>query len=490
MATAYPQNPRTTSRSRKVGIANALLAASLLTGCAVGPDYSVPFIRLPEAWSTTTETRPAEKPQYAAWWKQLGDSDLNALIDRAVEDNLDVAAAKAKIREARATYRKTGGTLYPSADGSASAKRQKNTSGTISNQFQAGFDASWELDLFGGNGRGVEAAGYGVDAAEDNLRETLLTLIGDISANYVEARGYQARIALARQTADSQFQSAELTSTKFEAGASSGVDVANAVGQANTTEAGIATLEISYAEAVHRLGILTGQPPSALMGMLAAQKPIPTPPLPVPTGVPADILTSRPDVRQAERQLAQYTAKIGEAEAARYPSINLTGTISTSGDRVGELGKSTSIGWSFGPTLSLPIFNAGQLKAAVDVAEAQRDQYYLALRAAVLTALEDVENAAVSLSQERIKNERLRRAAEAYREAASLARDLYDTGATSFLEVLDSERSLYSAENSLIVSDVAITTSYIALNKALGGGWDGAIDFTTPVRLDQTPSNN
>lgn len=459
----------------------SVLALSLLSGCMVGPDYGSPSLSLPDSWSGTAETKPAEKPELSAWWRQLHEPLLNQLIEEAVAGNLDVATAKAKIREARASYRQAGGTLYPSVDGSVSASRSKSASSSVENVFKGGFDATWELDFFGGNRRGVEAAGYGLDAAEADLRAALLTMIGDIATNYVEARGYQARIGLARRTAQSQYESAELTRTKFEAGSSSAVDVANAIGQANSTEASISALEVSYAEAVHSLSILTGQTPTALKARMGVPGDIPTPQLPIATGVPADVLRARPDVRLAERQLAQSTAKVGEAEAARYPTISLTGSLSTTADRPGELGKSTTIGWSFGPSLSLPIFNAGQLAAAVDVADAQREQYYLAFRSAVLTALQDVENAVVSLSEESKKNVKLATAAEAYREAASLSRELYETGNTSFLEVLTAERSLYSAEDSLISSDVAITTSYIALNKALGGGWDGAVDVSTPV---------
>lgn len=212
--------------------------------------------------------------------------------------------------------------------------------------------------------------------------------------------------------------------------------------------------------------------------------PIPTPRFPMATGVPADVLLSRPDVRLAERQLAQYTAKIGQAEAARYPSVSLTGSVSTSGLKLGDLAQGSSIGWSFGPTLTVPIFNGGQLKAAVEVSEAQRDQYFLAYRASVLTALEDVENAIVSLAQERIKTGKLAASASSYREAASLARSLYQSGSSSFLDVLDAERSLYSAEDALIESRVAIATDYVSLNKALGGGWDGLVDASKPAVVD------
>lgn len=460
-------------------VVGLLLVAPVLAGCAVGPDYRMPTLALPTSWSETEQTAASEAPDLSAWWSQLRDPVLDSLIADAVAGNLDVATATAAIREARASARQTNSALYPSVDGSGSAARRKSAGGAAANQFQAGFDASWEVDIFGGNRRAAEAALYGVEAAEENLRTTLLTLIGDLASAYIDARGYQARIALAQRTAASQRESAELTRTKYEAGASSGVDVANAIGQANSTEANIASLESDLAQTVHRLSILAGRAPGELRARMALPQAIPTPVLPVPTGVPADVLAARPDVRRAERQLAQSTAQIGEAEAARYPGIRLVGSISTTGDRPSELGGSTTIGWSFGPSLTLPIFNAGELEAAVAVAEAQRDASFLALKSAVLTALEDVENASVALASERRRNERLSRAVEAYREAASLSRDLYETGSTSFLEVLDAERSLYSAENSLIANEVAITQNYIALNKALGGGWDGAIDISS-----------
>jgi len=469
----------------------AFAAVLLLGACAVGPDYQAPVLSLPGHWGSEASAEPAKAPALSLWWRNLGDETLNALIEDAVQGNLDVATAKAKIREARASYDQSRGSLFPSVDASTSVTRQKNGSGSassasgdVSNQFKAGFDASWELDLFGGNKRGIEAAAYGVDAADDELRATLLTLVGDVATNYVEARGYQARIAFARRTAESQRETESLTRVKFETGASSRVDVANASGQASSTEANIPTLEANFAAAVHRLSVLTGRAPAALVARMKADAPIPAPTAPIPTGVPADILRARPDVRLAERQLAQQTALIGEAEAARYPGISLTGSVATAGVNVGDLAKSTSISWAFGPTLSLPIFNAGELASAVRVAEAQRDQSFVAFKASVLTALEDVENAATSLTQERIRYQRLEASAESYREAARLARALYQAGSSSFLEVLDAERSLYSAEDTLIQSRVAIATDYVALNKALGGGWDGAIDASQPEIVD------
>ena len=465
----------------------ALVALTgLLAACTVGPDYAVPSLAVPASWNgkeagaAAVETKAATVPALSRWWLALNDATLDRLIELARGQNLDLAAAKAKIREARATYRQVGGALSPTLDGTGSANRSRSN-GSTSTNFQAGFDASWELDLFGGKQRRVEAAAYGLDVAEEDLRDTMLTLIGDIASNYVSARGFRARIALARRTADSQRETEALTRTMFQAGSSSGADMANAAGQASSTEANIPTLEISYAEAVHRLSVLTGQPPAALIGLIENNAPIPTPEKPVPAGVPADILLTRPDVRSAERQLAQYTALIGEAEAARYPSISLTGSISTSGSSIGDLAKGSSIGWLIGPSVSVPIFNGGQLAAAVDIAVAQRDQFEAAFRSAVLTALEDVENATVALAQERIRYRSLSEAANAYRDATQLARTLYQAGSSSFLDVLDAERSLYSAEDSLLQSQVAIAAGYVTLNKALGGGWDGVDEIENPA---------
>lgn len=480
-------------RRTPIGLIGLLLLASCLGGCAVGPDYRPPQLTLPNAWSNARSKTVSGPPQLGEWWRQLNDPMLDQLIVEAVACNLDVATAKAKIREARASYRQTRGTLFPSINGSASATPSRTASTTTNgivtptstgSQFQAGFDASWELDLFGANSRAVEAAYYGLDAADENLRVTLLTLIGDVASSYVEARGYQARAALARRTAASQRQTVALTRTKFAAGATSAVDVANATGQAASTEANIPDLEAAYTETVHRLSILTGGPPTALVERLRKAAPIPRPGRPMPIGIPADILLTRPDVRLAEWQYAQYTAHIGQAEAARYPSVSLTGNIATSGSKIGDLGKNSSIGWSFGPTLTVPIFNGGQLKAAVEIAEAQRDQSFVAYRSAVLSALEEVENALVALAQERLKSGSLTVSVRNYRDAESLALSLYESGAQSFLTLLEAQRSLYSAEDSLLRSQIAITTDYIALNKALGGGWDGHVDASKPVITD------
>ncbi len=477
------------------------LLAVLLGGCAVGPDYTAPAMQVPAAWgsgkmvSMKAGDATGLPPDLARWWEQLNDKTLNRLVQQAVAGNLDVATAKARVRQARALRRQALAALSPVVVGSGSYSRADNGSNvsntgdvTVSGAFDTfnlGANASWELDLFGENRRAAEAAKYGLDASEESLRDTLLVLVGDVTTAYVEARGYQARVALARRTATSQRETAALTRNKLEAGSASAVDAANAEGQAASTEADIPQLESSYQQSVHQLAVLLGQPPSSLNETMQRSGTIPAPTRAVPRGVPADVLLSRPDVRLAERQLAQYTAKIGQAEAARYPDVSLAGEVSTSATKVGDLGKNSSISWSFGPSMSVPIFNAGQLEAAVEYAQAQRDEYFLAYRAAVLTALQEVENASVALRQEQRRSRSLDASVRSYRQATSLARTLYQSGSSSFLDVLDAERSLYSVEDAQLQSRVAITTYYIALNKALGGGWSGAVDTRAPEVTDQ-----
>lgn len=456
----------------------------MLSGCLVGPDYQKPVFKLDSMWSSHSRETPSEPPELAGWWHRLNDPLLDKLVTDAIAGNNDVASAKAKVREARASLWQTTGTLFPTLDGSASGNRNKPAGGSERSQYRSGLDSSWEIDLFGANRRAVEAAKYGLDGAKEDMRATMLTLIGDVATNYAEIRGLQQQIALAERTAVAQRRTAQLTKDKFSAGAVSQLDVSNAEGQAATTEAGIPQMQANLATTIHRLSVLTGQSPTALNDIMAKTGKIPEPEWPIPAGVPADILLTRPDVRLAERQYAQATARIGQKEAQRYPSLTLTGNISTAATQPGELGKSSSISWSVGPGISVPIFEGGQRIAAVEVARAQRDQSFVAYRNSVLTALEDVENALVSLKKEKERSAKLAVAANSYSKALTLSRSLYQSGNTSFLELLNAERSHYSSEQSLIESRVSITKDYISLMKALGGGWNGEVDDKKPEIVD------
>lgn len=466
-------------------------AGLALSGCSVGPDYHTPDMSVPARWSQSGGA-PVSAPRLANWWARFNDPVLNGLVAEAVAGNLDVAAAKARVRAARAAYRQSVGPLFPQINADASAlvadpgggRQAPLYDSNVYTRYQAGIDASWEIDIFGGQRRTVEAAIYNADAALDDLDAVLVSLVGEVALNYVDARGYQARAALARRSSASQRETAGLTRRMQEAGAATQMDVANATGLAANTEANVPQLEAAFAESVNRLSVLTGRPPGALAMRLAAAKPIPTPRLPLPAGIPANVLNNRPDVRAAERRLARSTALIGTAEAQLYPSVNLAGSLSTSGAKLGDLARASSVSWALGPSISVPIFNAGQLRSQVEVREAERDENFVAYRSSVLTALEEVENALVNLAQQRKREVLLNRAAVSFRESTKLSRELFESGSTAFLDVLTAERSLYSSEDSLLQSRVAISGYYIALAKALGGGWDKPVDIVTPVVVD------
>jgi NodT family efflux transporter outer membrane factor (OMF) lipoprotein len=324
--------------------------------------------------------------------------------------------------------------------------------------------------------RSREAARYTAEAAAEDLRAARVTLAADVVTNYVNARGYQARIALAKKTAASQRQTLELTKSKLEAGAASELDVVNAQGQVSATEANIPELETALALAVHRLGVLSGGDPTTLAETMRRTRAIPLLPRLPSIGIPAETMAHRPDVRAAEWRLASATSGIGVARAARLPSVSLTGAISTSAGSVGDLMKSSTIGWQIGPSVSVPLFNGGRLAAAEDAAVARKDEALVAYRQAVSKALEEVENSLVSIRNDRRKLAKLSQSAAAYGRAAEMTRSSYDLGAVDFFDVIATERSHYSAEDSLITSRVALTLGYVSLNKALGGGWEGKED--------------
>ena len=490
MIVAWPPAPMCVAVMRFVLL---FALTSLLGACAVGPDYETPGLSLPDRWLGAS-AEVAKRPDMAAWWHSFDDPILTKLIERAIDGNLDVAAAKARIRQARATRAENTASLFPSVTGSASETRSQTAATTLagfaapattSTLFEPGFDATWELDLFGANSRTVEAARYGAEAADEDLRSTLLTLVADVARYYLDARGSQARIAIAARNAAAQQQTVNLTDKQFAAGTGNGADLAKAKGQALATEANIPALNISYRQTVNRLGVLLGLGPDAVVDLMARTRPLPVPRTSVATGIPADVVRSRPDVRKAERQLAQATAQIGEAEAQLYPSLTLSGSLGASAANLGDLAKPQFGTWSLGPSVSVPLFDAGARSAAVAARQAIRDQYFIAYKSAVQTAMEDVENALVALSQQRVEGQRLARSAENYAEAFRIATALYQQGSSSFLDVLDAERSLYSAQDTLKQSQITLSEDYVALFKALGGGWQGSIDSSRPEVVDQ-----
>lgn len=462
----------------------AILTAVLFstTACmAVGPDYQKPVVLAPSKWNSKAST---QAPRLGDWWKNLHDPVLDQLVADGIAASPDVATAKAKVRQARANYASAGGVLYPSLDGSGSYTRSDNGSTSASSQSSLGFKTQWELDLFGANHRGVEAAYYNMEAADEQLRGALVTLIGDIATNYAQLRGVQANIAIAQRNAASQRQTVALTRNQLQAGHISQVDLLSAETQAASTEAQIPGLRISYATYLNNLSVLTGRSSSALAAVLDKTRPIPSVPRKVSAGLPADLLLNRPDIRAAEREYASSTASIGQKQAALYPGISLSGDINTGGAKIGDLARLSTIGWSFGPSLSVPIFNGGKLNADVEAARAARDQSFIAYRKAILTALSEVENASVSLNQNRLRVAQQQRIVSNSRKINELTLDQYRAGTKSFIDVLTAQRDLLNAETGLAQARTDLVLGYVALQKALGGGWNGRIDVSKPEIVD------
>ncbi|MCL6229149.1 efflux transporter outer membrane subunit [Bartonella bilalgolemii] len=466
----------------------------VLPGCVVGPDYRKTSFSVPAIWGQHSSAQISEHPvALAGWWRNFNDPVLDELINDAIAANNSIAVAKARVREARASLGQVIGHLLPSVSSSIVGNHSSSQSDTSLRQYRGGFDASWELDLFGGHKRAVEAARYGLDATVEDLRATMVTLLGDIATNYVEMRGWQKKLSIAHSIAALQRKTAQLIKAKLEAGDISELDNSNAQAQMINTEADIIQMEVNLSMSIHRLSVLTGRVPVALQDFLqksAEKKQIPKPKWPISVGIPADILLTRPDLRRAERQYAQATARVGQREAERYPSLSLTGNISTTAESIGQLAKGSTIGWSFGPNFRFPFFNGGQVVASIAVGRAQRDQAFIAYRAAVLGALEEVENALVRLYKEQQRLKKLLAANAAYSHSLQLSQGLFESGNTSFLELLNAYRSYYSSQMSLSDSHIILAKHYIALMKALGGGWDGVVDVSFPEVVEKITSSH
>lgn len=451
-------------------------------GCAVGPNYHSPQTNVPTQWaSILTGGETTEQTNLVEWWKNFGDTDLNSFIERAAQSNFTLQSAEARVREARAQQGVVSGRFWPSLSGDGSYSRNrwgKNsfpplppTTPLNFNSFNAGFDAAWELDIFGGTRRNIEAANAKVGAAVYGQRDVLISLLAEVARNYIEARGFQQRLAITLQNIQVQQKILDLTKNRYQNGLSSDLDVQQAEALLNDTQAQVPSLESGYQQSVYALGVLLAQPPGALLDQMSAEKPIPITPPTVPVGLPSDLLQRRPDIQRAERELAAATAKIGIATADLFPKFSLIGmggfeSLSASNwfDYVSRYG-------SVGPSVQWEIFSAGSIRANIKVQNAREEQALDSYQQTVLTALQDTESALTSYAKEKVRRESLSQSVEANKKALDLSTQLYKNGLADFLRVLDSERSLYLAQDALIQSDQTISLNLVQLYKALGGGW-------------------
>jgi len=463
----------------------------LFAGCAVGPNYQPPKTNTPAQWTSSLAGGETNSPvDLAGWWKGFGDTNLDSFMVTAVQSNLTLRVAEARVREARYEKAVVSGALWPSLGASGSYTRNRYGENEYPplaafgidpnyHLYDASFDAAWELDVFGGTRRAVEAANAQIGAAEFGQRDVLVSLLAEVARNYISARAYQQRLRITRDNISVERDLLDLTTNRYESGLSSDLDVQQARALLNTTEAQVPSLQTGYDESVYHLAVLLGQTPGTLTDQMATRAPIPlTPPL-VPVGLPSDLLQRRPDVQQAERQLAAATAQIGVAKADLFPKFSLTGLAGVQSVSAGTWFNYASRYWDAGPTVQWELFEAGSIVANVHVQNARQEQALNNYEQTVLTALEDSETALTAYAREQVRRESLARSVDADQQALSLSTQLYKNGLVDFLNVLNSETALYTAQDTLVQSDQAVSLDLVQLYKALGGGWEGETN-TTP----------
>lgn len=471
---------------RAAAFVGALLM--LCIGCMVGPDFTSPQVQPPGQWSELPQSGvAADLTEVIDWWKLFKDDQLNSLIDRAVAANLDLKLAGSRIIEARALRGVTAASLYPNVDASATYSRLRS-SGTATSVvsgadgdefvsarekdlFEAGFDATWEVDIFGRLRRKVQAADADIAAAEWDRRDVLVVLLSEVARNYVELRGTQKRISILKENIELQRKSLELTRGRLEAGLGNELDVAQAEALLTTTESQVPALEAAVKAAIHRLGVLLALGPEALLPELTGETPIPPAPPLVPVGLPSDLLRRRPDIRKSEMQLAAATARVGVATADLFPTFSLTGFLGLQSANLEYFVRPDSFLWNVGPTIKWPVFDAGRIRANIQVQNAREQQALLTYQKTVLQSFEDVENALVAYAKEQQRRRSLMAAVDANRRSADISSALYAEGLVDFLNVLVSQRALSQSEDELVQSDQRVSTDLVALFKALGGGW-------------------
>jgi len=457
-----------------------VLFALLLAGCAtVGPEYVPPDTTVSKDWHTPLNgglTGEQIDPQaLTTWWNTLSDRELSSLIERTVKGNLDIKEARARIREARARRGIARADLFPTleATGSATWSRTSEDTGTGETRdfYAAGFDAGWELDLFGGTSRSVEAAEADLDAAQEDLHDVLVSLTAEVALNYIEVRTYQKRLAVTMANLEIQEETYHLIRSRYQAGLDDELDVQQARSSLESTRSQIPTLRTGLEEAMNRIAVLLSEQPGALHEQLKNEKPVPVVPLKVAVGVPADTLRRRPDIRKAERELAAQTARVGVATADLYPKFTLNGSIGIEALSLSNLISAGSRTFSIGPRITWPIFDAGSIRANIEAQSAIQEQTMIQYESTVLSALEEVENALVAYVEEQIRRTSLEEAVDAAKQALDLAQFKYQTGLIDFITVLDAQRSLLTYEDQLAQSTGTITSNLVRLYKALGGGW-------------------
>lgn len=460
------------------------LIAVILSGCAVGPDYRPPLPGIPDSWQAEKEeiveqqslsVQPIDQQVLKEWWKNFNDPRLDSLINQALSGNFDLKIALSRIDQARAERSAIRAGLFPGVNAAANAQRSHNpfpgfAPGIKFNLFELGFDALWEIDLFGRLRRQLEAASADLDAVNIQYSQALVTLTADLARSYIEYRSFQNQLRITRANLAAQQTTQELTEKLFKAGVGTRYDAVRARAQTETTRAQIPDLEGSLVAALRQLEMLTGQQPGALAAALSEPDAVPMAPGRTILASPVATIRHRPDLHIAERRLAAATALQGAAIAELFPRLSLSAFLGLRNTELDALFKSAAFSYNTAAGLLQPLLNFGRIRAGIDLANARQQEAYLTFEKTVLEALQETETALTRYLKEEIRRQALARSVMDLREAVRLSQLRFQVGTVSFLDVLDAQRTLYSAEIDLAHSEAKASTDLVTVYKALGGG--------------------
>jgi NodT family efflux transporter outer membrane factor (OMF) lipoprotein len=474
----------------------AVGSSAVLAACSVGPDFVQPDPHLPEVSFSGDKGQPIAAARLPAptdptWWKLFRDPVLTGLEQRVAAANLDVRTATIRLAESRFQRGVAAAAQFPSINGDAKYTRELySQNGLLSllngllgpsatsfnpgalNEYNVGFDASWELDLWGKVRRQVESADAQVDQAADQRRDALVSSLAELARDYMQLRGAQVQIKIANDNLKVDRDVLQLVQERQQRGLQNGLDVENAAGQVEAVRAQIPQLQQQESEYINALSLLLDQPPGALRTELGSRTTARTGPPRIPLGIPSELARRRPDIRAAEDQLHAATATIGVAVGDFYPSVTLNGTVGFDSLDIKNLFKASSLQYMVGPSVTLPIFQGGRLRSTLELREAQQQEAAITYRKTVLQAWHDVVNALVAHRLETNRRARLRAQTDHARAALGLARDRYNDGVIEFVTVLDAERTLLQAEQQYATSTTNVALDLVQLFKALGGGWE------------------
>ena len=458
--------PTTTTPSRlsHPGCVGALALALALGACAAG---SPP---VPQA-ATTSAASSAANP-LAQWWQRFNDPLLGTLVAQALQANTSIRSAQAALQQSRALRDVSAAGLLPTLSASGSAQRGRANGQDASNSFRAGLDASWEPDIFGGQRSGLNAAEADAQALQATLADVQVSVAAEVALAYVQLRGQQAQLAIARNNLKSQQETLQITDWRAQAGLVTSLEVEQARTASEQTSAQIPVLEAGIAKTSHSLAVLTGQRPEALLAQLQQARPIPQPSADLALDIPAQTLRQRPDVRAAELCISAALSRVSVADAARYPGFAIGGSLGLNALTLGALGNSAALVSNLLASLSIPLFDGGARRAQVLAQEAALEQARANYQTVVLGALQDVADALAALSGDRSRLTHLQGAAAAAANADLLAQQRYSSGLIDFQTVLQTQRTLLTAQDSVASSTADISADHVRLYKALGGGWN------------------